>query len=155
MEYQTREFSISLAHNFCIELLNHLQKAKDIIDQGYDMVIRPRGEDQVEISQEEANRRRADYENASWLNRMFRKSAYLEAMQRLLFSQRLVNMKRYYTAVLEDFMAITRGWKETLENSLTLIGIDPLMLRKNNPGRSTSGYISIGIATMLKNQIVE
>ncbi|MBM4332669.1 MAG: 30S ribosomal protein S1 [Deltaproteobacteria bacterium] len=39
--------------------------------------------------------------------------------------------------------------------ALTLIGIDPLMLRKNNPGRSTSGYISIGIATMLKNQIVE
>jgi|GEM_PF-3161671 len=116
MEYQTREFSISLAHNFCIELLNHLQRAKDIIDQGYDMVIRPRGEDQVEICQEEVNRRRADYENANRLTRMFRKSAYLEAMQRLLFSQRLVNMKRYYTAILEDFMAITRGWKETLEN---------------------------------------
>jgi len=42
-----------------------------------------------------------------------------------------------------------------LGRALTLIGIDPLMLRKNNPGRSTSGYISIGIATMLKNQIVE
>jgi len=49
--------------------------------------------------------------------------------------------------ILENF----RDWHDPL----TLIGIDPLMLRKNNPGRSTSGYISIGIATMLKNQIVE
>ena len=116
MEYQTREFSISLAYNFCIELLNQLEKAKDIIDQGYDMVIRPKGEDQVEIAQEEVNRRRAEYENAGRLKRMWQKSPYLEAMQRLLLSLRLVNMKRYYTAVLEDFMAITRGWKETLEN---------------------------------------
>lgn len=116
IEYQTREFSISLAYNFCIELLNQLQKAKDIIDQGYDMVIRPKGEDQVEIAQEEVNRRRAEYENANRFTRMFKKNAYLEAMQRLLHCQRLVTMKRYYTAILEDFMAITRGWKETLEN---------------------------------------
>jgi hypothetical protein len=36
-------------------------------------------------------------------------------------------MKRYYTAILEDFMAITRGWKETLENfekGVTHVGND-------------------------------
>ena len=115
MKYFTREYSISLARDFCVHLIDVIQKEKEIVDLGYQTVVCASGQDQAQIAQEEVNRRRDEYQKARIMAR-FKKGPYLEAMQRLLYNERLVTMKRYYTAVLEDLIAICKGWKETLDN---------------------------------------
>jgi len=115
IKYFTREYSVSLARDFCVRLIDVIQKEKDIVDLGYQTVVCASGQDQAQIAQEEVNRRRDEYQRARVLAR-FKKNPYLEAMQRLLYNERLVTMKRYYTAVLEDLIAICKGWKETLDN---------------------------------------
>jgi hypothetical protein len=116
VDYETNQCPIDTARQFCQQLITKLQTTKDIIDEAYHIQFCSTGKTQVIIDQEDVNRREYEYLNANRLMVMFKKSPYLESMQRFLLSQRLEVMKRTLTAIIEDFVQILNGWLEALNN---------------------------------------
>lgn len=114
--YETNICPIDTARQFCQQLVTKLQMTKDIIDEAYHIQFCSTGRTQVIIDQEDVNRREYEYLNANRFMVIFKKSPYLESMQRFLLSQRLEVMKRTLTAIIEDFVQILNGWLEALNN---------------------------------------
>jgi hypothetical protein len=160
VEYQLNDRSIATVRRFCQELIISLGKSKAIIDEAYDLQMTHNGRSQVEIDQEEVSRREYDYLNSSLLSR-FKKTPYLESMQRLLLSQRLVVMKRTFAAIIEDFIEIINGWLEAiknfeetlskLQNQLLRIYSEFIKDRSDNESIQTRTYLSTHQSSFERN----
>ncbi len=159
--YETNARPLDTARQFCKELVSKLQQAKEIIDEAYATQFCSTGRYQVEIDKEEANRREYEYLNAGRFGVIFKKSPYLESMQRFLLSQRLEVLKRTFTAVIEDFVQILNGWLEALNNfdaalsnlndKLSRIHEDFAKVRSEHEAIKTRSYLSTHQSPFEKN----
>lgn len=151
VSYRVRPQSLERAIAFCLTLQSQLTKAKKIIEDTYDGTYKSNGEFQYDADSKETARRESEYLSAG-LTKILKRGPFLESIQRWTESERIAIMKRSTTSIIDDFIAVTRGWQETLEKCRDAFGkklVPDLTIKQNAISSIRQGHATIATRTYL------
>ena len=114
ISYSLSSQPLDRALAFCTTLESKLKLTKKIINDQYEATFKIGGTYIGDIIYQEVDSQFQKY-LSSLLFRKKELRKYLQSMQDWTDNQRIVILKRSTTNIIDDFIAITRGWQETIE----------------------------------------